>query len=306
MVTLLTTIFLLLIMMFQDAGMAINEAVFQIFWAILSFFTGCNIQFPNMEEASFNSCVPAPEQDTVRHFSVILLLSRDKNGGFFIFWVAGFSFLSFYFSLSRQIQEDRYLFAQNITAFEYEEKMLIILPKVLFGISLLSSFMFTHSMTYSALLVLSMYVRTNTMFICVLDILRRHQLSKLYWYGQEIFLLLCILLNTCTLLIAVCVFNRDASLVPFIFLTTETMIYNFNVYAKLRELHIQKKVLLKNTKVCTSSDVKEDSECAICLLRLTSGRITPCRHIFHSKCLEISLQNSENCPICRTNIQVLR
>lgn len=44
--------------------------------------------------------------------------------------------------------------------------------------------------------------------------------------------------------------------------------------------------------------------CAICLNRMESARLTPCRHIFHGKCLRLSLRNNVNCPLCQSKMIV--
>ncbi|XP_077977030.1 uncharacterized protein LOC144432641 isoform X2 [Glandiceps talaboti] len=53
--------------------------------------------------------------------------------------------------------------------------------------------------------------------------------------------------------------------------------------------------------------VESTDPCAICLAPLHEGRFTPCRHIFHSKCLATHLNFKRTCPMCNTPlIQITR
>jgi hypothetical protein len=49
-----------------------------------------------------------------------------------------------------------------------------------------------------------------------------------------------------------------------------------------------------------------DEDCSICLdeLKKESCVKTPCSHIYHEKCIKVSLENSNKCPLCRSDFQV--
>ena len=47
---------------------------------------------------------------------------------------------------------------------------------------------------------------------------------------------------------------------------------------------------------------QHDDVCAICYNEMTSARITPCGHIFHSMCLRKWLYVKESCPMCHRDI----
>jgi hypothetical protein len=49
-----------------------------------------------------------------------------------------------------------------------------------------------------------------------------------------------------------------------------------------------------------------DEDCSICLDELKSDSCvkTPCSHIYHEKCIKVSLENSNKCPLCRNDFQV--
>jgi len=55
---------------------------------------------------------------------------------------------------------------------------------------------------------------------------------------------------------------------------------------------------------CSVSEIEYDNNCSICLDSLLDNHITKlsCRHIYHIKCLELSLKYSNKCPSCRENI----
>lgn len=55
---------------------------------------------------------------------------------------------------------------------------------------------------------------------------------------------------------------------------------------------------------CSVSEIEYDNNCSICLDSLLDNDITKlsCRHIYHIKCLELSLKYSNKCPSCRENI----
>ena len=47
-------------------------------------------------------------------------------------------------------------------------------------------------------------------------------------------------------------------------------------------------------------------ECAICLNVITRDKLTieQCSHVFHSECLVKWKKYNENCPMCRTDLDV--
>ena len=51
--------------------------------------------------------------------------------------------------------------------------------------------------------------------------------------------------------------------------------------------------------------MKVTDECAVCKQLMTRGDLkysSNCMHLFHSKCIEASLQNDVRCPLCRSTI----
>ena len=69
----------------------------------------------------------------------------------------------------------------------------------------------------------------------------------------------------------------------------------------------------KTIKYKTINDVEhecieQEKECSICLEVINFGTeiTTPCNHIFHRECLSQNFNNSSNCPLCRTDVSVLR
>lgn len=61
---------------------------------------------------------------------------------------------------------------------------------------------------------------------------------------------------------------------------------------------------LSNFEIATQHDLDNyDDVCAICLSGMSHARVTPCKHIFHGKCLKDCLRKKAQCPMC--NAQVL-
>lgn len=61
---------------------------------------------------------------------------------------------------------------------------------------------------------------------------------------------------------------------------------------------------LSTFETATAADIDHyDDVCAVCLSSMTHARITPCKHIFHGKCLKDCLQKKAQCPMC--NCQML-
>lgn len=51
---------------------------------------------------------------------------------------------------------------------------------------------------------------------------------------------------------------------------------------------------------------KTKKECSICSCDLNQNEIirkTPCKHVFHSMCIDKWFKISQSCPICRLNFQ---
>ena len=49
-------------------------------------------------------------------------------------------------------------------------------------------------------------------------------------------------------------------------------------------------------------NIPNDTLCCICQYEIEKGQnfvITPCNHVFHSKCLERWMEEKMECPICR-------
>jgi len=51
-------------------------------------------------------------------------------------------------------------------------------------------------------------------------------------------------------------------------------------------------------------DRRLEDRCAVCWTDMDadSARLTPCGHVFHGKCLELSLRVSRDCPLCRRQL----
>ena len=300
-IILLTTLVLLLMMIvFQEAAGTINETVFHVLWGILTYFTNASLRFPNIEEVVYDSSTPSPEQDTIRHFGAVLLLSRDKDGGGFIFWLTSVSCVSFYFNMKTQIDQSIF----NADADEkIEEKMVRLFPRFLLFMTLLSVYCYATSLTQIAMLFITTICKTKAVFNILFMAFTRESLNRLYGYGEEIFLVIAMLFFCITSFIIL--YHRERSLLslPVIMFCTELLIFIFNICKSVLDIYRLRWALLKNTVPCTASDLANNDECAICLLKMTSARMTPCKHVFHTKCLELVLHSTDRCPICRTNLQ---
>jgi len=51
----------------------------------------------------------------------------------------------------------------------------------------------------------------------------------------------------------------------------------------------------------SATDYRLHDVCAVCLSTMdaTNARLTPCGHVFHGKCLKLSLRATRDCPMCR-------
>jgi len=51
-------------------------------------------------------------------------------------------------------------------------------------------------------------------------------------------------------------------------------------------------------------DVKDSEECSICLEKQneTTVKLNICDHLYHEKCIRMSIEKSNLCPLCRKDI----
>lgn len=69
-----------------------------------------------------------------------------------------------------------------------------------------------------------------------------------------------------------------------------------NCYKDLRN----EQAVLAQFRYATPEELQEwDDICAVCLSPMIRARVTPCHHLFHSDCLRLCLNNSQNCPMCK-------
>lgn len=106
-----------------------------------------------------------------------------------------------------------------------------------------------------------------------------------------------------------------------VMLTISAIIYNpclcliyiptvyFNIYCPSLAFRVNcrkiraESLCLSNFQKATQQDIQEyDDVCAVCLSNMTHARVTPCKHIFHGKCLKDCLQKKAQCPMCNTQI----
>ena len=65
--------------------------------------------------------------------------------------------------------------------------------------------------------------------------------------------------------------------------------------------------LLKDFNEIGYIEINNDNEkqCAICLKKISINKnhkiLEKCNHCFHIKCINMWLENNNNCPICRKN-----
>lgn len=81
-----------------------------------------------------------------------------------------------------------------------------------------------------------------------------------------------------------------------------------NVFAALMELCIRawfplknERVLVRHMRWATKEELMSHNDiCAVCLVHMTSARVTVCQHLFHGKCLRLSLKVNTQCPMCKS------
>lgn len=79
-----------------------------------------------------------------------------------------------------------------------------------------------------------------------------------------------------------------------VFLRTKDAV--MNCYRDLKN----EQAVLAQFRYATMEELKEwDDICAVCLSSMTRARVTPCHHLFHSDCLRLCLNASQNCPMCK-------
>lgn len=69
-----------------------------------------------------------------------------------------------------------------------------------------------------------------------------------------------------------------------------------NCYKELRN----EQAVLSQFRYATQEELEEwDDICAVCLSLMVRARVTPCHHLFHSDCLRLCLNASQQCPMCK-------
>jgi len=87
------------------------------------------------------------------------------------------------------------------------------------------------------------------------------------------------------------------------FITLLMLVLNIPLHIFIAKLQNKKETFLP----CAISEIEYDNNCSICLDTLLHNLQNPitklsCKHIYHIKCLELSLKYSNKCPSCRENI----
>lgn len=82
-----------------------------------------------------------------------------------------------------------------------------------------------------------------------------------------------------------------------------------NVYLGLRTMDRHLKVLLqemgriRSFRFATKQELSGLNDvCAVCLQKMTTARVTPCRHTFHGDCLRRCLKDWGTCPMCKRSL----
>lgn len=83
------------------------------------------------------------------------------------------------------------------------------------------------------------------------------------------------------------------------FVTYQRMTERFGEY-KRRKAAVRRLALLADA---TKEQLESfEDVCAICLRGMTSAKVTPCRHLFHSSCLKKWTYVRETCPLCNKTL----
>lgn len=79
----------------------------------------------------------------------------------------------------------------------------------------------------------------------------------------------------------------------------------FCVFQPMQQFRVNVKAInaeslcLSNFEKASVKDISEyDDVCAVCLCAMAHARITPCKHMFHGKCLKDCLKKKNQCPMC--------
>lgn len=88
--------------------------------------------------------------------------------------------------------------------------------------------------------------------------------------------------------------------IPIIYSIIYKPLVNFRMNVKKIQME---SLCLSNFDRASDEEISSyDDVCAICLSGMSHARITPCKHIFHGKCLKDCLKKKPQCPLCNTDI----
>lgn len=91
-----------------------------------------------------------------------------------------------------------------------------------------------------------------------------------------------------------------------VFLSCASMYYPLrDVRASLwKRIQSERAALIPFPRAGISKLLRHDDVCPVCLCTMKAARMTPCGHMFHSRCLRMCLKEKPVCPLCMQNIDV--
>ena len=84
--------------------------------------------------------------------------------------------------------------------------------------------------------------------------------------------------------------------IPFFYFCVYQPVLQFR--AAVKKIKSESLCMSHFEKASASDISKYDDVCAVCLYAMKHARITPCKHMFHGKCLKACLKKKQQCPLC--------
>ena len=296
----------------RDLSFTITESLFFLLWYPLS----------SLSNIPFDILIDGPQQErqvrppnlhcgfsvSVRQILFIVSLfglSKDHVILLSIFWFVGIRiFLS---SLAQSVTVYEQRLSTTATHSDGLSMRLTNLPviatKLMFAVFSLGCYYRFYSLFEIVTAVTFFIVTDKRLQKFITEQMGQYQLDFLEGLEMDYFLGVLILTDCalCCMLFASAMRRGDYVGVILSYFNGFIALMEFRTRVWKR-IQTEQRTLQDSRRACAGELANHDDVCPVCLCVMTSARVTRCGHVFHGKCLRLSLHTSAICPVCKEKL----